>query len=411
MPTTPTNLTLRAPWSRRRALLAAGLGIAGLSAPFTRSRLASAQAATPAATLTTPSPFSAELDLALTQATLQSLADTWTPGAIAGVWIPGQGQWTLAAGLSDITTAAPPTVADHYRIASTTKTFVATVVLQLVDEGKLSLDDPLGQFIAGIPNGDAITVRHLLTMTSGVYNYIYEPLIAVGYEQDPLVPFEPAQVVEILRAHGAADFAPGEQAAYSDSNYVLLGLIVEQVTGKTIAEEITTRLLAPLGLTGTSFASTPDMPEPFLRGYAAEAPQAPLRDVTRSNPDVAWAAGAMISTLTDQHTWLTAMLTGDLLSPETQAERLQILPWAEDPIHAGYGMGVLETGGLLGHSGGIMGYSSWSMQEPESGITIVSVANEGSTEGGDGGTLVFLRLAALLFPDRGFDRVLAVLGG
>ncbi|MFT4037670.1 MAG: serine hydrolase domain-containing protein [Thermomicrobiales bacterium] len=393
--------------SRREALQAGGVGIAGLMSGLIRPAHAAAQTATPAATpAAAASSLPAELSLALTQATLQSLAETWTPGAIAGVWMPGQGQWTLAAGLSDITTGQPPAPDDHYRIASTTKTFVATVILQLVDEGDLSLDDTLGQFIEGIPNGDRITLRHLLTMTSGVYNYIYDPLIAVDYEEDPLIAFTPEQVVEIIRAHGAADFAPGEQAVYSDSNYVLLGLIVEQVTGKTIAEEITTRLITPLGLTGTSFATTPDMPEPYLRGYAAGATQAPLRDVTRSNPDVAWAAGAMVSTLADQHTWLTAMLTGDLLSPATQAERLQIIPWVEDPIHAGYGMGVLELGGLQGHSGGILGYSSWSMQEPASGITIVTVANEGSTEGGAGGSLLFMRLADILFPGRGFDRVL-----
>ena len=100
---------------------------------------------------------------------------------------------------------------DHFRVASITKTFVATVVLQLVAEGVLSLDDRLEPFITGIPNGDEITLRQLLNMTAGIYNYIYDPVIAVDYDRDPLLPFTPEQAVEIVRAHGEADFPPGSR--------------------------------------------------------------------------------------------------------------------------------------------------------------------------------------------------------
>ncbi|MDQ3427955.1 MAG: beta-lactamase family protein, partial [Gemmatimonadota bacterium] len=299
--------------------------------------------------------------------------------------------------------AAPVMLEDHVRIASITKTFTATVVLQLVEEGRLSLDDKLEAFITGIPNGAEITLRQVLNMTAGIYNYVLDPLIAVDYAADPLLPFTPQQAVDIVRAHDEADFAPGAEVRYSDSNYVLLGLIVEQVTGQPVSAEITDRILVPLGLTGTSYPDTPDMPVPFLRGYAAAEPGDPLRDVTRSNPAVAAAAGAMISTVGDLKTWAEALATGALLSPELQAERLdfQRYPPIQTPIgeqQFGYGLGVFTFNGFIGHNGGILGYSLWMVYEPETGSTIVVVTNRAATEGGTADGL-FIGIARLLFPD------------
>lgn len=385
--------------SRRGALQAGGVGLAtaliGIG-PATTDRAQDATAETPAA-----EQFSPERQLVLTEIVLSALAETSTPGALVGIWVPGQGSWSIAAGISDLETAAPMRLDDHVRIASITKTFVATVVLQLVAEGKLSLDDRLEPFITGIPNGDEITIRQLLNMTAGLYNYINEPAIAVDYDRDPLLPFTPQQAVEIVRAHGEADFAPGTRSQYSDTNYILLGLIIEQVTGRSVAAEITERIIVPLGLTQTSFAATPEMPEPYAHGYAADDAGAPLRDVTRSNPDVAWTAGAMISTLDDLRVWVDALVAGSLLSPTLQAERLAIEEWRSEPVHVGYGLGILEIGGLLGHNGGIMGYGSWMMHDPETGATLVVVTNQGNTTGGTASVIIFARIADLLFPGRG----------
>ena len=351
--------------------------------------------------------FPEETQLALTDIVLSTLAATYTPGAIVGVWHPEQGVWSLAAGIGDMETAAPMRLDDHFRIASITKTFVATVVLQLVDEGEISLDDHLEQFIDGIPNGDQITIRQLLNMTGGIYNFVYDPVISVDYAADPLLAFTPDQAIEIVRTHGQADFAPGERSSYSDTNYILLGKIIEQVTGRTVTDEITERTLQPLGMTQTSFATTPDMPAPYAHGYAAEAPGDALRDVTRSNPDVPWAAGAMISTLDDLKIWVDALVSGSLLSPEMQAERLQIETWFAEPLNLGYGLGLMEIGGLLGHNGGILGYSSWMLQDPETGTTIIMVDNIGTTEGDKASGIIFGKIADVLFPGRGF----AVLAG
>jgi D-alanyl-D-alanine carboxypeptidase len=146
----------------------------------------------------------------------------------------------------------------------------------------------------------------------------------------------------------------------------------------------------------------PEMPEPYFHGYAADAPGAPLRDVTRSNPDVAWAAGAMISTVDDLRVWVDALVAGSLVSPTLQADRLAIEAWQSEPVHVGYGLGIQEIGGLLGYNGGIMGYGSWMMHDPKTGSTIVVVTNLGSTTGGIASVIIFAKIADLLFRDRGF---------
>ncbi|MDQ3692236.1 MAG: beta-lactamase family protein [Chloroflexota bacterium] len=382
--------------SRRDALRAGGAGLASGLVATNRVAAGHAQEATPEPEA--GERFSPERQQALTEIVLSALAATYTPGAVAGVWYPGQGSWMMAAGVSDLETAAPMALDDHVRIASITKTFTATVVLQLVEEGLLSLDDHLEQFITGIPNEEEITLRQLLNMTAGIYNYVYDPLISVDYVEDPLLPFTPEQAVEIVRAHGEADFAPGEQTVYSDTNYILLGVIIEQVTGRSVADEITERVIVPLGLTRTSFATTPEMPEPYIHGYTAVDPGDPLRDVTRSNPDIPWTAGAIISTLADLRTWAEALADGTLLSPEMQAERLDFQTLIPEPVYVGYGLGVASVNSLIGHNGGILGYSSWMVHEPESGATIVTVTNRASTLGGTADP-IFFGIAQLLFPD------------
>ena len=391
--------------TRRAALASGGAGVLGAVAAMQTTRGASAHQATPVAEA--EGALAADLQLALTDIVLSVMGDANLPGAIVSVSIPGHGAWSIATGLGDVTNATPIHLDDHFRIASVTKTFVATVALQLVDEGKLSLDDTLGQYVEGIPNGDEITLRQILGMTAGIYNFIYDPVVSVDYDQNPLLPFAPEQAIEIVRKHGQADFPPGEQFVYSDSNYILLGVIIEQVTGRTVAEEVTERIIVSLGLTNTNFpVGTSDIPQPFAHGYAATAPGAPLRDVTHSNPDVAWAAGAMISTLQDLHVWSNALVAGTLLSPETQAERLTFTDMITEPVAFGYGLGVMHIDGILGHSGGILGYGTWMMQDEATGITVVQMTNFGSTEGDPWRQLLILRLLDCVLPERGLSVLL-----
>lgn len=320
------------------------------------------------------------------------------PGALVGVWLPGQGTWLRAAGVGDLATAAPVALDDHVRIASNTKTFVATVVLQLADEGNLGHDDTLEQYVPGIANGAVITLRQILGMTAGIRDFATDPRIAVDYAADPLIPVTPEEAVQIMR-RGTPDFAPGEHAKYSNSYYVLLGRIVEQVTGNSFEEEVRQRIILPLGLGDTSFPTTPDMPEPFIHGYTAAAPGDPLMDITDSNPAVPRASGAMISTLADLRTWAEALATGSLPSPDTQRQRLGFNPFPSPSRDVGYGLGILTVNGLLGRNGGIPGYSSWVAHDPATGATIVVVTNR-ATEQGGASDPIFFGICQLLFPDR-----------
>jgi D-alanyl-D-alanine carboxypeptidase len=381
--------------SRRFAAQVAGLALA-YSGLGSNVRRATAQEATPMPANDAHFPVDDQLAMmAIVDAGLDSTA---TPGAIVGVWYPGRGTWLHAAGIGDVATAAPFTVDDHVRIASNTKTFVATAILQMVDEGMLALDDPLEQYITSVPNGAEITIRQVLSMSAGIHDYVNDPVIAEESEDDPLLAFTPEQALEIVRA-STPDFAPGERTQYSNSNYVLLGMIAEDLTGQPIETLIEDRLLAPLGMTNTSFATTPDMPTPFAHGYDMGEPGEELRDVTFSNPDIAWASGAMISILADLGIWAEALGTGSLISPELQAERLQFGSLGEGPLSPGYGLGILSINGLVGHNGGIRGYSSWVMHEPESGANIVVVTNRGGNEGGTSDP-IFIGLASHLFPEK-----------
>lgn len=395
----PTGASLpRNRFSRRAALRAGGLA-AVTAAPLLGARRGTGAAAQDASSVAASGEaFTAEEQLDLARIVDAGLAQTSTPGALVGVWYPGRGEWTHAAGIGDLTTAAPVTLDDHVRIASITKTFTATVVLRLVDEGALGLDDPLERYVPGIPNGDLITLRQVLGMTAGIFDFVGDPAIAAAYDRDPLMPFAPEQAIGIIRRY-PADFEPGAQVRYSNSNYVLLGLIIERVTGQTAAAAITDRVIAPLGLANTSFPDTPEMPEPYAHGYNGAASGDPLRDATRSNPAVPWTAGAMVSTLADLRTWAEALAGGTLLSEATQRERLTWGSFPGEGLDVRYGLGVMQVNGLVGHNGGIPGYSSWMVHAPEEGATIVVVTNRAAEVGGTADP-IFIGIAQRLFPER-----------
>jgi D-alanyl-D-alanine carboxypeptidase len=346
-----------------------------------------------------PPPFPPETQAALQQIVEQQLAEAGTPGVLVGVWIPGRGTWVHAQGTGDVATGAPIRVSDTVRVGSIAKTFTATVLLQLVDEGRLRLDDRLEQYVPGVPNSDRITIRQVLGMTAGIFSYTADATFQAEYEANPLMPFSLEELLVILRRHPPA-FPPGESVQYSDTNYYLLGLIVEQLTGQRVGEAIDQRILQPLRLTGTSYPTTPDMPEPYAHGYNAE-PGGALRDVTRSNPAVAEAAGAMLSTLDDLRLWTEALVGGVLLSPTTQRERLQWSPFpGGEAFDYRYGLGIMAYDGLIGHSGGIVGYESLAFHLPEANATLVVLGNKSGLFGGGAAAPIFFDIAGLLFPER-----------
>jgi D-alanyl-D-alanine carboxypeptidase len=362
----------------RRAVLAGGAGVAAAVLAAASSRHAHAQDATPAASAAAGPPFPPDEQLALEAIVAEQVGRQQVPGAVVGVAIPERGSWVFAQGIADLRTAAPISTDDHFRIASVSKTFTATVVLQLVDEGKLSLDDTLETYVPGIPNGAEITLRQVLQMTAGIFDYSLDKQVIVDYDRDPTVLITPDDVIAIVARHGP-DFAPGESLSYSDTNYFLLGLVIEQVTGTSAAQALQEYVFTPLGLAQTSLPDTPEMPAPFAHGYiATSATDDTLRDVTRSNPLTAWTAGGIVSTLADLLVWAAALGAGTLLTPATQRERLRFEPIpGGSRLPVSYGLGIMDVAGFVGHNGAIYGYSTWVLYDPESRGSLVVLANRG----------------------------------
>lgn len=299
-----------------------------------------------------------------------------TPGAVAYVSV-GDDVWISSLGVSDVDTQTPIDPAGHGRIGSISKPFVATAVLSLVKDGKLSLDDTLGQYIPGIPNGDTITIRQLLSMSAGVWSYTADNDLIAKFQADPMTPWTIDQTLDLIRTQPAA-YPPGEKSVYSDSNYVLLGRIIEQVTGQPVSEAIRTRVIEPLGMTGTRMPADdqPGVPEPSLGSYMPVDAQ--LVAVPELNPDFAWTAGAMTSTATDLAILAKELTDGTLLTPELQAQRLTIGQFDGVTVNAGYGLGLIKINDLIGHTGAINGGGASMFRLPDQDATFVVLVNASS---------------------------------
>jgi D-alanyl-D-alanine carboxypeptidase len=340
--------------------------------------------------------FSEELQEQM-QATVENVMEQANiPGAVVGVWAPDMGEWVATFGTADITSGREMAKEDKVRIASNTKTFTATLVLLLAGEGLLDLDDRLEEYIQGVPYGNEITIRQLLNMTAGIYSFSEDVDFLEAFTADPLMEMTPQESLDIALTH-PPDFPPGQGWHYSDTNYEILGMIVEQVTGNAIEDEMQARIIEPLGLSNTSFPTTPDMPEGHSRGYVLES-DGNLVDYTRVNPSVPWAGGAMISNLEDLKIWAKALATGELLSPNMHEQQLE---WVEVPelanVEGKYGLGIMSLGGFQGHNGAIFGYNSTVLYLPEDDATIVVLLNK-STNSSQESMLIFIALAQLLFP-------------
>ncbi len=345
-----------------------------------------------------PPAFSDEQQQTMQAMVEAAMTQQGVPGAVVGVWVPGQGEWIAALGEADIETGRAIAGDDKARIASNTKTFTATLILLLADEGLLDLDDPLQKYIQDVPYGNEITIRQLLNMTAGIYSFSEDETFLEEFTADPLMEMTPQESLDIALSH-PPDFPPGQGWHYSDTNYEILGIIVEQVSGATIEEEMERRIIAPLGLTSTSFPTTPDMPEGHASGYVL-GDDGLLEDYTRVSPSVPWAGGAMISNLEDLRVWAKALATGELLSDEMHREQLD---WVDIPelenVEGKYGLGIMSLEGFQGHNGAIFGYNSTVMYLPEADATIVAIANK-STNSSQESMLIFIGLAKLLFPER-----------
>jgi D-alanyl-D-alanine carboxypeptidase len=296
------------------------------------------------------------------------------PGAVVGVWVPGKGEFTKGFGYSDLATHSAMALDDHFRIGSNTKTFVATVLLQLIDEKKLSLDDTIAHFQLGfsVPNDHAITLRELAEMRSGIIDAYAVP----GVQKESAAVWSrrtPRQWVE-LAATQPPVFAPGTKYNYSNTNWFLLGLIIEKVTHDTIQHQIHERILVPGGLVQTSFPTTEwGMPAPYAHGYSLSSAGRWTDESAVLAPSVSWAAGVMISDMADMKKWVKAYVTGTTNSAASQKARLTCLPTGQGNLSFGLGIGC--SAGWYGYTGGITGYNTGAYYMPATGVTIIAFVN------------------------------------
>ncbi|MFJ3407313.1 serine hydrolase domain-containing protein [Promicromonospora sp. NPDC090134] len=305
-----------------------------------------------------------------------------TPGVVVETRDEDGGQ-TVVAGTGDLRTGRAPQPHGQVRIGSVTKTFTATVVLSLVAEGRVDLDAPIGRYLPGVlPYAEPITVRELLQHRSGLYDYgtvlWATPEVAA---RSRFADHEPSELVGIATREPLQS-APGVEFGYSNTDYVLLGMLVERVTGHGYARELERRVLRPAGLRHTYVPGhSPWLLRPAARGYEAVGSFAGLTDLTAYNMSVAWASGDLVSTVGDVNRFYAALLGGRLLPDPLLREMRQTLP-AFPGFDYGLGLGRTEFCGqeVWGHVGGVPGYGTYSFTSARSGRQVTVVVNQGLTQ-------------------------------
>ncbi len=379
--------------------MAAGLVLASCSAsapaapsfaPATPSA-ASASAGPIATPVSVGSPIYAK---ALTPKIEMALKRDAIPGAVVLIRSKQQGDWTAAFGTRQVGQADPITPLDVFRLGDITETMTATAILRLQDQGKLRLSDPISKYVDGVPNGSKITLQQLGDYSSGLFSYDQDASFRARYLADPQRTWTPRELLQIAFAHPAAP--PPVQDAYTNTNYILLGLVIEKVTDTDAATAFRTLLLDPLKLKriGLSGASA-SLPGPHPRGYAfapdtaggetltaaqrSAAVAGTLKPVDRTmeSPSFAWTAGAAYGDASDVADFFQATVDGPLLSAATRAERISRMEamGAPDPDGVHYGYGIARYGSYLMYSGAVPGYHALVAYDPSRKNTIVILTN------------------------------------
>jgi D-alanyl-D-alanine carboxypeptidase len=327
-----------------------------------------------AADVKTSDPFPPAKRAAIDAALGKAFAASKAPGVVVGIWVPGEGGYVVTRGVSDTKTRQPMRVDDHFRIGSITKTFTATLLLILADEKNLGLDDPVSKYVAWVPNGDKITLRMLADMTAGLHSYTEDDAwVKIAFSNFKRV-WTPRELVDV-GIKQPPDFPPGLGWHYSNTNYVLLGMILEQVTGKKIQGSFDEKIFKPLKLTQTSWPVGAALPKPYAHGTTVQTLDDKLDDATNRDPSWAFTAGELVSTMADMRTWVVSYATGSLVSPEMQKQRLTWMTMPPNTPERAYGIGIGIDHGWLGHTGELPGYNCSASYLPDKKAVIVVMVN------------------------------------
>lgn len=313
------------------------------------------------------------------QQALDAMVEAGAPGVLARI-DDGQGTWVGRSGVANLRTKAPMPRNGRFRIASLTKSLVSTVIMQLAEEDQLGLDRPVGTWLPDVtPRADKITVRQLLNQTSGMNDYINNPEF-----KDPTVygkrTYSPEQLVQYANDLGPVA-QPGEKFSYSNAGYIVLGMLVEKVTGHSLGDEISQRVLRPARMTHSYLPITdPHIHGTHADGYYLPADAAPTDKpqlVTELNPSFAWAAYGLVSDTRDVNRFYHALFGGRLVSSASLAQMRTGPSTTEAPVFPHYGLGLesvgLTCGEMWGATGSIPGYETFAFTD-ESGKRRMTVS-------------------------------------
>jgi D-alanyl-D-alanine carboxypeptidase len=351
--------------------------------------------------------MSAEDETAVNDAVETFMDDLFGPAVHVGIWDPEKGFVVKAYGEAEVG-STPSTADDTVRIGSITKTFTATVILSLVDEGKLALDDTIEdaapELAAKYPEVADRTVEQLLGMTSGITDYLNVPDGLV--KQITENPDTEWSADDLIAAGIAGGVAPAGTEGYSTTNYIILQEMAEEITGESLTDLIQSRVSEPLDLTGTELPSTgtEGMPDPFTHGYlnedcvsevvAAGGTATAGTDTTEWNYSYGQGGGGMHSTIEDMGKFGASNLGSSLLSDELASQRLE--PKADVGLGREYGLGIFQIGDWIGHSGEGLGWEALILHNPDTGVTMAFAVNSCA-----GGEANFRLIADELYPDTG----------
>lgn len=334
---------------------------------------------------------------------LDIVADPLVHGVMSALAVPavvvdvrmGDTSWRKAFGVRALGADDPVTIEDYFRVGSTTKTMVGTIAWQLASEGVLALDDPVSKYRDDVPGGNAITLAQLLDMSSGLFSYNEVPAVARAMDATPERVWKPEELLRLAFSQPAY-FAPGAGFRYSNTNTVLLGVILEQITGTPIRTLFADRVFGPLGLSHTSFPAAGDaaLPTPSPRGYLYGTNESALispvltgdeltavragtlrpTDVTELDPSWIWAAGGAVSTAADLTAYVRELVSGTrLLDAPALRRRLASAEPVDrgDPAALHYGSGLEAFGPMLGHDGAIPGFQTFMGYDPVSDLSVI----------------------------------------
>ncbi|MFF1491349.1 serine hydrolase domain-containing protein [Streptomyces sp. NPDC058304] len=336
----------------------------------------------------------------LDDAVRKVMSEARIPGVMVSLSAPGKGDYVRAFGVADKATGRPISTDMNMRIGSVTKTFTVTALLQLVDQGKVGLDDPIGKYVSGVPNGNRITLRELAGMRSGLFNYSEDEGFFKALTSNPRRPFTPQELLAYSFKHPVL-FEPNAKFYYCNTNLILLGLVVEKQSGQKLDAYINQKVVRPAGLRHTLFPVGAEFPSPHSQGYTDQTATGKVEDAADWNPSWGWAAGAMISDLGDLKTWARVLATGTLLKPATQAERLKVV----DALPGtGYGLGIFNVQGWIGHNGSLPGYQALVVYLPQAKATLTLTLNTDiSYKGSEPSTLFGEAITKIVTPDHVFS--------